>query len=80
MRFLVGDNCSANQVAATTLDVPLVDCASHRLNLATGKVIKQKGDLVAAASALMAALRLQNNRTELERYTELAPLRSNSTH
>lgn len=32
--FLVGDNCSTNRALATRLSVPLVGCASHRLNLA----------------------------------------------
>ncbi|KAG3119549.1 hypothetical protein PI124_g15683 [Phytophthora idaei] len=32
--FVIGDNCSSNQSIATKLGVPLVGCASHRVNLA----------------------------------------------
>lgn len=31
--FVVGDNCSVNKKLATLLQIPLVRCASHRLNL-----------------------------------------------
>ncbi|KAG4064924.1 hypothetical protein PC123_g385 [Phytophthora cactorum] len=30
--FLVGDNCSVNRRLATLIGVPLIVCASHRLN------------------------------------------------
>ncbi|EGZ10370.1 hypothetical protein PHYSODRAFT_287026 [Phytophthora sojae] len=33
-RFLVADNCAVNRRLATLMSVPLVGCASHRLNLA----------------------------------------------
>lgn len=32
--FLIGDNCSVNKKLARLMDVPLVGCVSHRLNLA----------------------------------------------
>jgi hypothetical protein len=32
--FLVGDNCSTNLALAELCGIPLVGCASHRLNLA----------------------------------------------
>jgi hypothetical protein len=32
--FLCGDNCQTNRLIATKMNVPLVGCASHRLNLA----------------------------------------------
>ena len=36
--FLIGDNCPVNQLLATKLHIPLIGCASHRLNLATKKL------------------------------------------
>lgn len=36
--FLVGDNCSVNELLASKLGIPLVGCASHRLNLATERM------------------------------------------
>ncbi|EGZ13114.1 hypothetical protein PHYSODRAFT_407182, partial [Phytophthora sojae] len=37
--FLVGDNCNTNLSIATKMGVPLVGCASHRLNLAVKKFL-----------------------------------------
>ncbi|KAG2764786.1 hypothetical protein PC129_g16754 [Phytophthora cactorum] len=33
-RFVLSDNCSVNRRLTTLMEVPLVSCASHRLNLA----------------------------------------------
>eukprot|EP00644_Phytophthora_capsici_P018320 jgi/Phyca11/131982/e_gw1.125.25.1 len=79
LRFLVGDNCATNQLIATKLNIPLVGCASHRFNLATQKYIAQYSELVETVGALMAALSSPNNRRELRRHTDLAPLRANAT-
>ncbi|TYZ67300.1 hypothetical protein PybrP1_012775 [[Pythium] brassicae (nom. inval.)] len=67
VRFLVRDNCNTNRATTTQLGVPLVGCASHRLNLATGRFL-----------SLVHALLLHKNRLELARHTDLAPLRPNA--
>ena len=48
--FFSGDNCSTNRKIANDLDLPLVGCASHRLNLAVN-------DLISSSSALVNQVR-----------------------
>ena len=38
---LIGDNCSTNKLLADLMEVPLVGCRSHRLNLAMEAYIKE---------------------------------------
>ncbi|ETN16032.1 hypothetical protein PPTG_06264 [Phytophthora nicotianae INRA-310] len=38
--FVVGDNCAVNKRLAHLMGVPLVGCASHRLNLAVRRFLK----------------------------------------
>lgn len=38
VRFLVADNSSNNKVIAFKLAIPLIECASHRFNLAVKKL------------------------------------------
>uniref|UniRef100_H3GNN0 HAT C-terminal dimerisation domain-containing protein n=1 Tax=Phytophthora ramorum TaxID=164328 RepID=H3GNN0_PHYRM len=68
LRFLIGDNCATIQLTATMFGIPLVGCASHRLNLAT----KRCGRVGGGATH-------PKNRAELRRHTPLAPLRANAT-
>ena len=42
---LVGDNCSVNQSIARTMEVPLIGCASHKLNLAVRRWIENQAEL-----------------------------------
>ncbi|OWZ21748.1 hypothetical protein PHMEG_0003655 [Phytophthora megakarya] len=79
LKFLIDDNCATNQPVATKLTVPLVGCASHRFNLATQKYFTRHSEIIDDVAALMAALRAPNNRKELRRHTNLAPLRDNAT-
>ncbi|ETP03122.1 hypothetical protein F441_19885 [Phytophthora nicotianae CJ01A1] len=79
LAFLIGDNCTTNQAAATYLGVPLIGCASYRFNLAVNSYLEEHKTTVDAVSALMAALRTVNNRAALREHTPLAPLRPNAT-
>jgi len=56
-RFVVGDNCSVNRRLATLMGVPLVGCASHRLNLAVQADMAPHEDDLAVVHALMIKLR-----------------------
>jgi hypothetical protein len=56
-RFVVGGNCSVNRRLATLIGVPLVGCASHRLNLAVQADMASHDDDLAAVHALMVKLR-----------------------
>ncbi|EGZ09881.1 hypothetical protein PHYSODRAFT_288514 [Phytophthora sojae] len=55
-RFLVADNCAVNRRLATLMSVPLVGCASHRLNLAVQADMASHEEDLAAVQALMAKL------------------------
>ncbi|KAE8996964.1 hypothetical protein PF011_g15695 [Phytophthora fragariae] len=55
--YLVGDNCSVNKRLATIMQVPLVGCASHRLNLAVRHHLEQYEEDLVIVQALMVKLR-----------------------
>ena len=55
--FVVGDNCSVNRRLATLMGVPLVGCASHRLNLAVQEYMREHEDNLAVIQALMVKLK-----------------------
>ena len=46
---IIGDNCSTNKAISTRWEVPLVGCASHRLNLAVHSWIENEPGVAAAA-------------------------------
>ncbi|KAE8899187.1 hypothetical protein PF003_g16798 [Phytophthora fragariae] len=56
-RFVVGDNCSVNRRLATLMGVPLIGCASHRLNLAVNADMASHEDDLAAVHVPMVKLR-----------------------
>uniref|UniRef100_H3GY50 Uncharacterized protein n=1 Tax=Phytophthora ramorum TaxID=164328 RepID=H3GY50_PHYRM len=53
-RDFVGDNCAVNRLLATRMGVPLVGCASHRLNRAVQADMQQHEEDLATVQALMA--------------------------
>lgn len=55
--FLVGDNCSVNRRLATLMGVPLIGCASHRLNRAVQADMQDYEDELDAVQKLMIKLR-----------------------
>ncbi|KAG4052298.1 hypothetical protein PC123_g12525 [Phytophthora cactorum] len=56
-RFVAGDNCSVYRPLAALMEVPLVGCASHRLNLAVQDDLRAHEQDLAAVQALMIKLR-----------------------
>ncbi|RHZ39684.1 hypothetical protein DYB31_014553 [Aphanomyces astaci] len=77
--FVVGDNCSVNQAMARELDVPLVGCASHRLNLAVRKWMERHEHVLDRIHAIMLRARTVKNRAALRALTHLAPRLRNDT-
>ncbi|KAF1780906.1 Ribonuclease H-like domain [Phytophthora cactorum] len=73
-RFIVGDNCSVNRRLATLMEVPLVGCASHRLNLAVQDDLAAHEDDLAAVQALMIKLRTLTESAKLRLKTDLRPV------
>jgi hypothetical protein len=76
---LVGDNCETNKSIARKLKIPLVGCASHRLNLAVQRYLKDYDGLVSKVSAVMTRLKTNKNRGFLRQFTHLAPQGKNDT-
>ncbi|KAF0735380.1 hypothetical protein AaE_009084 [Aphanomyces astaci] len=77
--FLVGDNCSVNQCMARMMGVPMVGCASHRLNLAVRQFLDKQEATLDTIHAVMLRCRTVKNRAALRELTPLAPKLQNDT-
>ncbi len=77
---LIGDNCSTNQSLARLCGVPLVGCASHRLNLAVNMWFTQYEPLLIKINLVQAKVRgsLVLSR-ELSKHTDLRTELRNKT-
>ncbi|EGZ27413.1 hypothetical protein PHYSODRAFT_471883 [Phytophthora sojae] len=73
-RFLVADNCAVNRRLATLMSLPLVGCASHRLNLAVQADMASHEEALAAVQALMVKLRTLTQSAKLRLKTPLRPV------
>mmetsp|Transcript_7095 Transcript_7095/g.15517 ORF Transcript_7095/g.15517 Transcript_7095/m.15517 type:complete len:309 (+) Transcript_7095:1-927(+) len=78
--FLSGDNCSTNTSMGTKMHVPLVGCASHRLNLAVQKLLAPHKAILDKTSAAMKFIKKKSNvRGRLMVHTPLRPVCKNET-
>jgi hypothetical protein len=77
--FLSGDNCNTNRKIASDLDLPLVGCASHRLNLAVNDLINSSSTLVNQIRTIVHMMRTYKNRGKLAKVTSLIPILDNAT-
>jgi hypothetical protein len=68
-RFIVGDNCSVNKRLATIISVPLVGCASHRLQLAVRDYLVPFEAALEEVQTLMRKLRTLKQAAKL-RYSD----------
>ncbi|KAG3111750.1 hypothetical protein PI124_g10585 [Phytophthora idaei] len=64
-RFLVGDNCAVNKRLANLLRVPLIGCASHRLNLAMREYLEPYESSLEEVQRLMRKLRTVKQAAQL---------------
>ena len=74
-----GDNCSTNKRVASLLNIPLIGCASHRLNLAAQLIFEQFSLEIDKVNKLMVDLRSLKNRAKLRMETHLQPEIRNQT-
>ncbi|OWZ00210.1 hypothetical protein PHMEG_00028652 [Phytophthora megakarya] len=72
--FLVGDNCNTNLSIARKMEIPLPS-----FNLAVNKFLTPHETLLSDVNELMVELRKENNFAELQKYTELLPVKRNVT-
>ncbi|EGZ12810.1 hypothetical protein PHYSODRAFT_511059 [Phytophthora sojae] len=70
--FLVGDNCGVNKRLANLLGVPLIGCASHRLNLAVRDYLEPHDSILEEVQQLMRKLRTLKQAAKLRAKTPLA--------
>jgi hypothetical protein len=68
-KFIVGDNCSVNKRLATIMGVPLVGCASHRLQLAVRDYLLPYEAALEEVQTLMRKLRTLKQAAKL-RYSD----------
>ncbi|ETI56083.1 hypothetical protein F443_01335 [Phytophthora nicotianae P1569] len=72
--FLMGDNCSVNRRLATLMGVPLVGCASHRLNRAVAAELSEHAEDLDLVQTLMLKLRTLTQSAKLRLKTILRPI------
>lgn len=89
--FICGDNCAVNRKMAELITeeieirhddpwvVPLVGCASHRLNLARQKMFEKHSVLIDKIDDIMKQLKTLKNYSVLRNATHLMPIRKNKT-
>ncbi|ETP12765.1 hypothetical protein F441_11904, partial [Phytophthora nicotianae CJ01A1] len=70
---LVGDNCAVNMRLARLMGVPLVGCASHRLNLAVRTLLDPHEKDLEQVQSLMKRLRTLTQAAKLRLKTPLRP-------
>ncbi|ETP20713.1 hypothetical protein F441_05619 [Phytophthora nicotianae CJ01A1] len=72
--FVVADNCAVNRLLATLMGVPLVGCASHRLNLAVQDYLRDYEDDLIVLQTLMRKTKTLNYAAALRFKTPLRPI------
>ncbi|GMF09568.1 unnamed protein product [Phytophthora lilii] len=73
-KFLVGDNCSVSKRLADIMGVPLVGCASHRLNLAVRDYLAPHEPALEEVQQVMRKLRTLKQAAKLRLKTPLVPI------
>lgn len=77
--FIVGDNCSTNGSIGRKLGIPIIGCASHRLNLAAQKFYSDIEPLLEKMQETMKKLKHIKSAGKLRRVTKLKPVLRNVT-
>jgi hypothetical protein len=77
--FLVGDNVSTNKALADRFGIPLIGCASHRLNLAVKLFFALISEPINNIDAIMKKLSNLKAAGRLRKHTLLTPIRRNAT-
>lgn len=77
--FFCADNCSVNTKLSNDTGIPLVGCASHRLNLAIQKYLGKHDALLTKIDQLMKKLQTIKFAARLREHTHLSAVRRNTT-
>ncbi|OWY97050.1 hypothetical protein PHMEG_00032513 [Phytophthora megakarya] len=73
-KFIVGDNCAVNKRLANIMGMPLVGCASHRLQLAVRDYLTPHEAALEEVQTLMRKLRTLTQAAKLRDKTPLMPV------
>ena len=79
---LLADNCSTNARVSRLLHIPLIGCASHKMNLAVNNFIDENEEyshVIDKVTTMMNELRGLKNSARLEKLTALKPIKPNKT-
>lgn len=71
--YIVGDNCATNGAIADQLDVPILGCNSHRLNLGVKLLLNQHENLLSKIDLLMKKISTKKRMSKLRELTPLSP-------
>ena len=80
--FFIADNCNTNRKLSKRTGIPMIGCASHRLNLAVKEIISsndENASIVRQIDLLMGELKTLKNSSILRTLTALNPERKNVT-
>lgn len=77
--FVVCDHASVNGKLSRDAEVPMIGCASHRLQLAVGRILEPHADLLAKLNELMRRLGTLKNRAKLYDEGAVMPVQRNAT-
>jgi hypothetical protein len=77
--FFCGDNCSVNCKLSDDTSIPLIGCASHRLNLAVQEYLHNSETLLNKIDQLMRKLQTIKFAARLREETHLSAIRRNLT-
>ena len=79
VRFFIADNENLNRAIANQLQIPMIGCYSHRLNLAVEVFLQHYEEVLSLVHSLMVKLWTLRNSAKLRRVTELRPIQRNVT-
>ncbi|KAE9108182.1 hypothetical protein PF010_g12004 [Phytophthora fragariae] len=77
--FVTCDHASVNTSFATKAKIPMLGCASHRLQLGVNRILEPHESLLAKVNALMGPLNTVKNRAKLRKAGVAMPVMRNAT-
>jgi hypothetical protein len=72
---LICDNCETNKRISRITGIPMIGCASHRLNLAVKRFLQPHEELIKRINELMSYFKRHHNLNLLKKYTDKQPIK-----
>ena len=77
--YITGDNSEVKWATADLCGLPLIGCASHKINLAVKGYLDRHSQTLAVIHSVMLKLKTPKVRGELRQFTKLQPIFRNKT-